>query len=280
MKETVYLPESVLAHPRRVFRAMVSDLVASRHLARRLLGRNIRVLYRRSFLGAAWAFIPAAATAAIVTFANRAEILSVGETDLPYAAYVVFSMTLWQAFLDGLNGPVQGLAAESRLMAKFSVAPEPIVLAKIGEAFFNFAIRSLLTAVLFLWYQMPLAWTAVFAVAGVAALVALGAAIGLALAPLNTLYEDIAKGLPIATGFVFFLTPVIYPKPETGLFAFLVRLNPITPLLVTTRELTTGQPLTSLAAFLVAVAAAGLFLLAGWVVYRVAMPIVIERARM
>jgi len=279
MTEVVYTPESRLSRPGDLFREMVADVVASRELAWRLMLRNIRVQFRRSVLGAAWALIPSVATAVVLTLASKAQIITVGETSLPYPAYVVFSMTLWQAFLDGLNGPVQALAAEVGLLAKFNVAPEAIVLSKFGEALFNCAVRSLLTAALFFWYHMPVGWGVLLAPFGVTALVLLGVGMGLFLAPLNALYQDVIKSLPIVTGFWFFFTPIIYPVPARGTFALLVALNPVTPLLVATRELATGQPLSQAAGFAGSLALAAVLLLLGWLVYRVSMPIVLERAR-
>jgi lipopolysaccharide transport system permease protein len=215
----------------------------------------------------------------LLTLANRARIVSVAQTPLPYPVYVVLGMTLWQTFLDALNGPVAALAAEKNLVTKFNVAPEAIILSKLGEALFNCTVRSLLTAVLFAWYGVGVGPTLLLAPAGVASLVVLGASMGLLLAPMSALYQDVAKSLPIISSFWFFLTPIIYPVPTHGAFARIVRLNPVTPLLAATRELVTGEPLSAPAA---AVATAGLALAtlgAGWLVYRVSMPIVLERSR-
>jgi lipopolysaccharide transport system permease protein len=279
MNEVVYTADSRLGHPGQLLREMLKDLRASRELAWRLMTRNIRVQYRRSLLGAAWAFIPAAATAIALTLASRARIINVGDTFMPYPAYVLFGMTLWQTFLDALNGPVLALAAETSLLSKFNVAPEAIMVSKLGEALFNCLVRSLLVVAALAWYHVPVAGTALLAPLAVSAIVVLGAGIGLFLAPLSALYQDVSKTLAIITSFGFFLTPVVYPVPTRGLFALVVRVNPVTPLLVTTRELVTGAPLSQPAAF-VAVALLGVvLLLTGWIAYRVSTPIVLERGK-
>jgi lipopolysaccharide transport system permease protein len=279
MNEVVYSHESLLLQPRQLLKTMANDLRVSGSLAGRLLKRNLQVQYRRSLLGAAWAFIPAAATAVVLTLAEQAKLISVGETPLPYALYVFFGTTLWQGFLEALNAPVQALTAETRLLAKFNVAAEPILLAKLGEAVVNLAVRSLLTAGLFAWYQTPVGFPALLAPFAALALILLGAGLGLLLAPLNALYEDVSKSLPVLTSFWFFLTPVAYPVPEQGALAWLIRYNPVTPLLVTTRELTAALPLSSLAGFYGSLGLACLLLLLGWFAFRVSMPIVLERAR-
>jgi lipopolysaccharide transport system permease protein len=75
-----------------------------------------------------------------------------------------------------------------------------------------------------------------------------------------------------------FLTPVIFPTPTTGLFATLVRLNPVTPLLVTVRELTIAPgAVSNPLGFGWASGLALVLVLVGWLVYRITMPFVIER---
>lgn len=279
MSVTVYTPESRLRDPRQLFAEMIRDLWGSRELAFRLMSRDIRTQYRRSLLGASWVVIPAATTALLLSLAQQARIIALGPTSLPYAVYVVLSMALWQTFVDALNGPVQALAAEKGLLAKFNVAPEAIILAKLGEAVFNCCVRMCLAGVMFAWYHVPLAWTAVLAPLAVAALLLLGAGLGLLLAPFSALYQDVPKSLPISLSFWFLLTPVAYPVPQQGLFATVVWLNPVSPLLVTAREWITGQPASAPLGFAVVALLALAGALLGWLLYRLATPIVLERAR-
>jgi lipopolysaccharide transport system permease protein len=79
------------------------------------------------------------------------------------------------------------------------------------------------------------------------------------------------------TGFWLFLTPVVYPVPSQGTFGLLVRLNPVTPLLVTTRELATTGVISDPTRFWIASVISIVGLLLTWVVFRLAMPFVIER---
>jgi lipopolysaccharide transport system permease protein len=70
---------------------------------------------------------------------------------------------------------------------------------------------------------------------------------------------------------------VIYPTPKEGLFATIVNLNPVTPLLVTTRDLATSGLVTNPAGFWVVSGLAFGVLLIAWVWYRLAIPFVVER---
>jgi lipopolysaccharide transport system permease protein len=277
LPRVVYTPESRLRHPVQLFREMWRDLLASRELAWRLMVRDIRAQYRQSFLGILWAFIPPIMTAVGFTLAANAEVVNIGVTDLPYPAYVMFSMTLWQTFVEALNGPIQGVTAAKAMLAKINFPREALILAKLGQVFFNFAIKLFLIVGLFIWFQMPVTWSVVLAPVALIHLVMLGTFLGLLLAPLGALYQDFSNGLTLVTGLWLFLTPVVYPVPSSGTFGTLVKLNPVTPLLVTTRELATTGVLSDPQGFWVVSLLAIVGLLLAWLIYRLAIPFVVER---
>ncbi|GAB4187207.1 MAG: hypothetical protein Fur006_26930 [Coleofasciculaceae cyanobacterium] len=275
--EVVYTPESMLRHPVQLFKLMWRDLLASRELAWRLMVRDISAQYRQSFLGVAWAFLPPIVMAAGFTLADEAKVFNVGVTDLPYPAYVMFSTALWQTFVEAINGPVQAVTMAKPMLARVNFPREALILAKVGEVLFNFAIKLILIAGLFIWFRIPVSWTVMLAPVAIIHLIMLGTLIGTLLSPLGVLYQDVSKGLTMVTGFWLFLTPVVYPLPSEGTFGVLVKLNPVTPLLVTARELaTTGVISNAYGFWVVSVLTLGGLLLT-WVAFRLAMPYVIER---
>jgi lipopolysaccharide transport system permease protein len=256
---------------------MWRDLLASRELAWRLLVRDISAQYRQSLLGAFWAFIPPVVTALGLVLARNSGVVNIPETDLPYPAYVMFSMALWQTFVEALNGPIAAVGGAKSMLAKINFPREAIVLAKLGEVFFNFGIKLILILGLFLWFRIPITWNVLLAPVALVHLVILGTAIGLLLAPIGALYGDISKLLAIAIAPWLLLTPVIYPVPKGGWFGAIVNFNPVTPLLVTTRELATTGIVSDPVGFWVASAIALVSLLVAWVMYQLAMPFIVER---
>lgn len=277
LSRVVYTPESQMRHPLQLFQKMGRDLLASRELAWRLLVRDISAQYRQSFLGIIWAFIPPIVTAVGFTMAKSNGVINVGSTDLPYPAYVMFSMTLWQTFVETLNGPVQAVTQAKTMLAKINFPREAIILSKLGQVFFNFGIKLILILGLFIWFKMPVSWSVIIAPVALINLVLFGTFIGLLLAPMGALYKDFSMGLTLATGFWLFLTPVVYPVPSEGVFGAIVKLNPVTPLLVTTRELTTTGVISDPLGFWVASGIAVVGLLLAWIFYRLSMPFVVER---
>ncbi len=277
LPRVVYTSESQIRHPVQLLRDMGRDLLASRELAWRLMVRDISAQYRQSFLGIFWAFLPPIITAFGLTLARNNGVINIGNTDLPYPAYVMFSMALWQTFMEAVNGPITAVNAAKPMLAKINFPREALVLAKLGEVCFNFGIKLILIVVLFLWFRISVSWTVILAPVALIHLILLGTTIGLFLAPLGALYNDVSRMLPLIMTPWLLLTPVIYPVPKQGWFATLVDWNPVTPLLVTTRELATGVNLSNPAGFWFVSAIAFLGLLLAWILYRLAMPFVIER---
>ncbi|MBF2066778.1 MAG: ABC transporter permease [Calothrix sp. C42_A2020_038] len=275
--EIIYTPDSSLRHPKKLLREMWRDLLASRELAWRLMVRDINSQYRQSILGITWAFVPPIVMAAGFTLANDANVIQVGKTDIPYPAYVTFSTALWQTFVEALNAPLQAVTVARPILAKVNFPREALIVAKFGEILFNFAIKVLLIIGLFIWFKISVTWTVILTPVAIIHLILLGTLIGLLLAPLGLLYQDISRGLSLVTGFWLFLTPVIFPVPKTGIFGALVNFNPVTPLLVTARELATTSDLSQTTGFWVVSIITWIGLILMWIVFRLAMPFVVER---
>jgi lipopolysaccharide transport system permease protein len=256
---------------------MWRDLVASRGLALRLMIRDISAHYRQSVFGFAWAFLPPIVMAAGFTLAGSANVINIAATPLPYAAYVMFSMILWQTFVEALNGPVVAVMNARQMLSRVNFPREAIILAKLGEIGFNFSIKLVLIVAIFAWYRMPVTKAALLAPFALLSLILLGTFFGLLLAPLGVLYHDVSQGLIVVSGLWLFLTPIVYPVPKTGTFATIVNLNPVTPLLVTVRELATTGVVSDPSRFLIVTAATFVGLFLTWVVFRLAMPFAIER---
>jgi lipopolysaccharide transport system permease protein len=277
LKETVYSPDSELLSFGTLIRNMWSDLLASRELAWRLLVRNISAQYRQSILGYVWAFIPPLFTALIWIFLNSQNILGISDTGMPYPVFVIIGVVLWQTFTEALHSPMQMVNDSRSMLTKINFPREALILTGIGQVLFNFAIRALLLVFVMVWFQIPIHASLLVAPLGVVALIGLGTMIGLLLTPLGMLYHDVGRALGYATQALFFLTPVIYPMPHATWAAMLIRLNPVTPLLQTTRDwLTTGQA-SQLYGFTWVCGITVVLLLVGWLMYRIAMPHLISR---
>ena len=98
------------------------------------------------------------------------------------------------------------------------------------------------------------------------------------LTPLGMLYGDVQQTLPVATTFLMLLTPVVYPIPQSGLAATVALYNPLTPLISATRDWLIIGTTTHAEAFIVINIIAIIFLILGWIIFRVALPHLVARS--
>lgn len=272
MKETVYSADSALRDPSRFLESAKGDLRRSVAVAWQLFRRNLQVRYRRAWLGYAWILLPSIATTIVWVYMESRRIITVTPTEIPYPVHVLAGMALWQTFVDALNAPLAQLSAGRQLITRTRVPQEGLILAGAMETLLNCVARLLMVAILMVACGVPFGSTMMLVPFGVAALLLLGVAGGVLLVPLGLLYEDVNRAVLMVTGLWFFLTPVIYPAPDRGILRF----NPVTPLLETTRSWLTssGNPA---AGFGIVTIAALAMLLFGWTVLRIARPHVVAR---
>lgn len=275
--EIIYTPDSLLRRPGQLLRSMAQDLLASRELAWRLFVRNVNAMYRQTILGYVWAFLPPVFTAFVFVFLNSQKILNVGATSIPYPAYALIGTVLWQTFADALNSPLRMINQSKSFLVKINFPREALILAGLGEVFFNFIIRLILLLLVFYWYRLPVSLGILLFPVGIISLMALGLLFGIFLVPLGVLYQDIEKALPLFTSVWLLLTPVVYPPPTSWPASLISTLNPVSPLLVNTREMLINGSLAHISSFYLVMGLTFLFLLMGWVLYRLALPHLIER---
>jgi lipopolysaccharide transport system permease protein len=273
----VYTAESSLRNPQQLLRDMVQDLLASRELAWRLLVRNISVRYRQSLLGPVWTFMPPLATAIAFTLLRSSGVIEIGNTQVPYPFYVVVGVVLWQLFTNSLNLPLKAMKSAQTLIKTIKMPIEAIILSSVGELLFDQAINFSILILLLVLFKIPLTFGMLLAPFASLLLLLLGLGLGLLLVPVGSLYTDISSAIPIVTQFWFFLTPVIYTPPTRFPYSLLTHLNPVSPLLVGGRSLLSQGTLDDPTPFFIVSGLSMLLLLFGWVLYRLSIPILIER---
>lgn len=274
---TVYTPESSLANPRRMLKDMFRDLLASRELAWRLAVRDINAMYRQSFLGLLWALILPLANTLVWIFLSSSGIVKVRDTDLPYPMYVFVGTMLWAILMDAVSSPLQVTTVAKPMLVKINFPRESLVLSGIYQSLFNASVKIVLLLVALAVMGIKPGWGLVLFPVGLLSLIMVGTMIGLMLTPVGLLYADIGRALPLLMQFLMYLTPVVFLIPEEGWSALVFQANPLTPLIVTTRQWLTGMPTDQLGYFMLVNSVTLLLLLVFWGIYRLAMPILIER---
>jgi len=274
---TVYSPESQLRHPVQLLRQMVFDIWQARGLAWRLAVRDISAQYRQTFLGLGWSVIMPIVNTIVWIFLQGSGIINLSETDLPYPVYVFTGTMLWQIFVEAFQSPNRQFNQAKAMLSKLNFPRESIILSGILQTMFNASIKIIILIPALLFFGIYPDWSIFFLPVGIFSLILTGTALGLLLVPIGALYQDVTRAIPLVTQVGMYITPVVFPLPKGGLAAILFSINPLTPLILTSRDWLTGVAPSRLDYFFMINGLMVVIFLIGWIFYRITMPILIER---
>lgn len=288
----LYTAESSVRQPVALVKEIVSNVSAGRELAWRMFVRNIHGLYRQTLLGLFWAFLPPLANTAIWVFLSNRGVVKFDEgIDVAYTAYVLTGMVLWQSFVEAINMPLRIVKSNSSMLSKLRFPRESILMVGLYETIFNLIIRSAVLIPIVLYFVLApslgiegkmaiWSWGTLLTPIGALLLLLLGTALGLILLPLGMLYHDVGRALIVVVPLWMLTTQIIYPPPGSAsewAASPLNWLNPASPLLLATRDLfVLGDTVHWTSCGIYALVTIPLFLI-GVIVYRVSIPILVER---
>lgn len=266
---------------------MFRELWESRELVRRLVSRNFTAQLRQSFLGYAWVVLPPVATTIIFALLRKADIVSVPmpEGAMPYAIFALVGTTVWGFFTQLTIMATGSIYNAGSLVSKVYFPREVLVLSAAGNAAINLTIRAGVVLLSFLLFLYPPHWQAIFAPLVLVPLVALALGLGLFLAPINTMMNDISRALEFLFQFGMFLAPTVYPTPDLAqvtsrwqqLLYWLHTLNPVSHFLYAIDSLIETGTFHLTAGFEVSTVLSFALLAFGWRFFHVCEPLLAER---
>ncbi|WP_048331152.1 ABC transporter permease [Bizionia psychrotolerans] len=260
-----------------LLKASLKDLIGSRFLARQLAERDIKAMYRQSLLGIFWAFAAPLATAAVWIFLNSSGTVQLSDTGVPYPVYAFTGTLIWSIIVASINSPMQSTQAAKGILTKINFPKEALLLSGIYKLLFDSSIKVILLVVFIFVYGVGFHWSLLLFPLAIFGAILFGTTVGLFLTPIGLLYKDIGKIISLGMQFLMYVTPVVYAIPETGIMKTIMTWNPITPIVLTARDLVVGFTPEYLTYFLIVVAICVPFLFLGLIVYRISIPIIVER---
>ena len=276
-QQAIYTPKSHLGFGWRLWKEMFIELIHSRSLIWRLFLRDLSAMYRQSLLGYVWAIMPAILTVITFTYLNNSGTLPIGKTSMPYPVFVLLGMTVWLLFSHGLIKTAGSLVNARAIITQINFSRETLVVAAFGEEIFNFLIRIILFVVLFWWYKILPAGTVFLIPLILLPLALMTVGLGFILALANGVFRDIANSLAMIMTFAMFLTPVVYPPPTHGMKVLINYVNPVSPFIIATRDLTMygslSQPMSLLWASIFGI----VIFFCCWRIFHLAMWRIVER---
>lgn len=277
MNEIIYTSYSQLGSPRIFLAELWSDLKATKELGWRLFLTNLRSQYRQSWLGYVWLIVPPILTGLVWIFLGRSQIIVTNTSPENYPIFVLSGIFIWQTFVESINMPIEQLTNQKHILTKVKAPHEAFIIAGTGGIVFNLLLRVILLFILLIVFQVPLSLTLLLFPLGLFSIILFGLAIGLFFTPIGLLYTDIRIGINSIVSLLFFVTPIIYQIPMHSGIWRLLRFNPITSLLNTSRNWLMGSGLIPETGFFVITIFSMILLVVSWLVYRLAKPHLIAR---
>ena len=205
----------------------LGDLWQYRELLYFLIWRDIKVRYKQTAFGAAWAIMQPVFTMLIFSlfFGRLAKMPSDG---IPYPLFTFAALVPWTFFANGLNQSSNSLVASANLLKKVYfprlVIPLATVLAGVVDFILAFVVLLLLMAFYRTTPTIHIIWIPLFLL--LALITSLG--VGLWLSALNVKYRDVRYVVPFIVQIWMFSTPIVYPSSLLqGTWRTIYGLNPM-----------------------------------------------------
>ncbi len=210
-----------------------------------LVWRDVKVRYRQTVLGVAWAVLQPVPMMAVFTvfFGRLAGLPSAG---FPYPLFAIAGLLPWMFFASAMSTAGTSVVTSERLITKIYFPRLAVPFAAAGVAAVDFGIAVGVLGVLMAVYGVaPGAWCLlalpIALVIGLA-----GLAFGTGLAALNVRYRDFRYVIPFLVQFWMFSTPTVYMQPPAnadGVMGVLMWANPLTGLVGGFRAACLGLPI-------------------------------------
>ncbi len=226
-----------------------------------LLWRNIKLRYRQTIIGVAWALLQPLLAMVIFTILFG-RLITIPTAGVPYPLFALSALVPWTYFVHALTLASKCLIDHGDLITKTYFPRVILPLVAVLEAAVDFLIAMAFLCGIMVVYGLTSGWSMLLVAPLFLLLVATVLGAGLWLSALNLKYRDISNALPFATQLLLFITPVAYssslvPARWRGVYA----LNPLTGVMEGFRWALLGSAASAPASLLISIVA-GVALLA------------------
>jgi len=222
----------------------VEELWLYRELLIFLTWRDIKVRYKQTVLGAAWAMLQPLATM-IVFSLFIGKVAAGSSSQIPYSLFVFAGLLPWIFFANAIGSAGQSVVGSQNLVTKVYFPRLLIPVGAVGAGLVDFAIGSTLLISLMLYHGIIPGVGLLLAGPIVLGLLAAALGMGVLLSALTVAYRDFRYVVPFLVQFWMFATPSIYMQANAGSPRWrpLLSLNPAQGLIANFRLAVLGQPL-------------------------------------
>jgi lipopolysaccharide transport system permease protein len=246
----------------------LKEAYARRELLYFLILRDIKIRYKQTVLGVAWAVLVPMMQVVIfsVVFGRYAAIKPDG--NYPYPLFVLAGLVPWTFFAQSVTQGGQSLVNQQQMLTKVYFPRLFVPTGAVGGCFVDFLISLVVFAVALAWYRFTPSWQVIFV--PILALFTIAATLGVVylLSALTVTYRDFRHIVPVLVQALMYLSPVVYPvQLFPARYQWLLGLNPLSGFIDGFRSAVLGKPW-NFPTLLTSVASTFAFLLVGAMYFR------------
>lgn len=224
-------PTTVYIKPTSGLAALnLGDLWRYRELVYFMIWRDIKVRYKQTLLGAAWAVIQPVLNMMIFNFLFNGGVTKLAvDGNIPYPLFAFTALLPWGLFTTALNSASRSLTSNTNMITKTYFPRIILPMASVLGGLLDFAIAFVVLVGMMIYYNVTPGWNTLWALP-LFTLLSIITALGVALwlSAINVQYRDVGYALPFLTQFWFFITPVVYSsKAFSEKWQLVYALNPM-----------------------------------------------------
>ncbi len=203
------------------------DLFHYRDLLYTLTLHRVKVRYKQSLLGIAWAVLQPLLLMAVYTIIFSV-VTKMPHEGAPYAIFVYAALLPWTFFSASITTAATSLVAHNNLITKVYFPREILPLTYVFAALFDFVIASVILAVLLFIYRIPVGLSIVLVAPIMLVAFLFSTAMSLFLSAFQVRFRDIGIAMALIMQLWMYATPVVYPLSVVPKrFVFWYCLNPM-----------------------------------------------------
>ena len=204
----------------------LSDIWVSRELLYFLVWKDIKIRYKQTAIGAAWAVLQPLFAMLIFWFVFGA-VLNV-ETDVPYPLFAYSGLVLWIFFSTSLNSSTTSIMNNAHILAKVYFPRILLPFSQCLVGLLDYAVATvMLIGLLFLFNVAITPWILLFFIPVLLSIL-LASGLSFWLSATSAKYHDVKYIIPFFVQLLLFVTPIIYPATAIPpSFSWVVEYNPL-----------------------------------------------------
>jgi len=200
--------------------------------------REIKVRYKQSILGAAWAVLQPLSLTIVFTIVFS-YFTRVPTGDTPYPVFAYTALLPWTLFSTAISFAVPSLVINMALVTKIYFPKEILPLASIGAAIIDFLIGLFVFIIMLIFFKRPIYVTILWLPVILLVQISLMVGVSLIAASINVFYRDIRFVIPLVLQIWLYASPVIYPSSMVpDQYRLLYSLNPMVGIIDGYRNIT------------------------------------------